>query len=88
MAPVEVLQLAVEAYVAELDDDEFARLVAIARPNLAAKQGGFVVNAQSVGRDEFVHHPAVFCMTCRHHRDSPCSKWCWSDDRASWGGER
>lgn len=39
MAPVDVLQLAVEAYVAELDDDEFARLVAIARPNLAAKQG-------------------------------------------------
>jgi hypothetical protein len=39
MGGTELVQLAIETYIHELDDDEFSRLIAITRPNLAVKQG-------------------------------------------------
>lgn len=38
MAAVDALELGVQAYLAELDDDEFARLLAVARPSLVVRQ--------------------------------------------------
>lgn len=41
-----------------------------------------------ISRGEFAHRAAVFCMSCRHYRDAPCSRHCWSDDHNAWEDER
>jgi len=39
MAAVDALELGVQAYLAELSDEEFARLIAVVRPNQSVQQG-------------------------------------------------